>query len=245
MTYTDELAQLKMLLGNFSSSLIASRLQNVPKKIRQLNQEGEISSNILFLGDCNDPLFHWLRSCGEAVVQSTELITPNIIVEHRAGFLVSYGYRHIISKEVLDLLPNRAINLHISYLPWNRGADPNLWSFVENTPKGVTIHYIDEGLDTGDIIVQEMVHFDPNVETLSSSYQKLHEVLQKCFKDNWKNIKSGKCNKIAQRGIGSYHRSIDKEHLLDLCTMGWDTPLYEIIETVNSKSGTSGRRLRA
>ena len=64
-------------------------------------------------------------------------------------FIVSYGYRHILSKNILDLLPNKIINLHISYLPYNRGADPNFWSFMGHCcqynsrlwPKILSINY--------------------------------------------------------------------------------------------------------
>ena len=59
---------------------------------------------------------------------------------------------------MLDQINYRAINLHISYLPWNRGADPNLWSAV-GMPKGVTIHYINDGFDTGDILFQKAILF--------------------------------------------------------------------------------------
>ena len=54
------------------------------------------------------------------------------------------------------------------------GQDPNLWSFIEDTPKGVTIHEIDEGIDTGDIIFQKEIVLNSN-ETLASSYEKLQE----------------------------------------------------------------------
>ena len=47
------------------------------------------------------------------------------------------------------------INLHISYLPYNRGSYPNYWSFKENTPNGVSIHHIDDGIDTGPVLVQK------------------------------------------------------------------------------------------
>ena len=48
----------------------------------------------------------------------------------------------------------------MSYLPYNRGAHPNFWSFVNNTVKGVTIHEIDQGIDTGKIILQKSIKFD-------------------------------------------------------------------------------------
>ena len=51
------------------------------------------------------------------------------------------------------------INLHISYLPYNKGAHPNFWSWVKNTPKGVSIHLISEKIDAGDIIFQKKLIF--------------------------------------------------------------------------------------
>jgi methionyl-tRNA formyltransferase len=69
-------------------------------------------------------------------------------------FVVSFGYRHIISARYINALHGRLINIHISLLPWNRGADPNFWSWFDRTPKGVTIHAIDAGVDTGDVLAQ-------------------------------------------------------------------------------------------
>ena len=60
-----------------------------------------------------------------------------------------------------------------------------MWSFLEDTPKGVTIHYIDEGIDTGDIIVQKEVFIDEDKETLKSSYEILNKEIQALFKENW------------------------------------------------------------
>src|SRR4051812_7901162 len=82
---------------------------------------------------------------------------------------VVYGYRYLIREPLLSRYRNRIINLHISLLPWNRGADPNLWSWLEGTPKGVSLHRIDAGLDTGDLLGQRRLWFGP-AETLASSY---------------------------------------------------------------------------
>ena len=56
------------------------------------------------------------------MVQTSEKFTLEWVAEGGFTFLVSYGYRHILRKNVLDLFPDRAVNLHIAYLPWNRGA---------------------------------------------------------------------------------------------------------------------------
>ena len=185
---------------------------------------------ILFLGDKESPIFDWLKSIEESVIQTSEKITPEFITSNKVDFLISYGYRHILRKNVLALFPGRAVNLHISYLPWNKGADPNFWSFIEGTPKGVTIHYLDEGIDTGDIIVQEEVEFNLDQETLVTSYEKLQAIIQKLFKQNWQDIKSETCNRQKQDGKGTLHKAKDKETLSYLLTDGWNTSLSVLAE---------------
>jgi len=195
---------------------------------------------ILFLGPGDSPLLKWLRNKGETVIQTFDRIGPDMINQHSITFLISYGYRHIITREVLDKMRNRAINLHISLLPWNRGADPNLWSFVENTPKGVTIHHLDEGIDTGDIIVQREVTFNAAHETLATTYHRLHVEIHELFRQHWNEIKAGTCARTKQAGEGSYHLSREKESLAYLLRDGWDTSV-SMIEKYAAGSRASTR----
>ena len=183
---------------------------------------------ILFLGDSESPLLYWLKENEKSILHTSEKIDPDFIKENDIYFLVSFGYRHIIRKEILDLLPNRAINLHISYLPWNRGADPNLWSFIEGTPKGVTIHYIDEGIDTGDILVQRKVELDEGNDTLATSYEKLQLAIQKLFIENWNDIVNGCCSRSPQVGPATQHKLKDKKLVEKYLTDGWETPVSRI-----------------
>lgn len=85
-------------------------------------------------------------------------------------------------------MQGQIFNLHISLLPYNREASPNFFSFIENTSKGVTIHQIDEGLDTGPILAQKELFFDESKETFASSYEKLILEIQMLFKENWSSI---------------------------------------------------------
>lgn len=185
--------------------------------------------NILFLGNDDNPLIDWLKEQKENVLQTDDKISVDYIEVNYIDFIVSYGYRHIIKKDVIDKLPNKCINLHISYLPFNRGADPNLWSFIEGTPKGVTIHYLDEGVDTGNIIVQKEVYFDIEKETLKTSYSLLQDEIQKLFKENWHSIKEGKCNSIVQPDEGTKHYVKDKNRIEDKLVNGWDTPVSSLV----------------
>ncbi|MEM7784879.1 MAG: formyltransferase family protein [Planctomycetota bacterium] len=169
-------------------------------------------------------------------MQTVNQLAIKDIASQEFSFLVSYGYRHIIGTEVLDLFPSRAINLHISFLPWNRGADPNFWSFIEDTPKGVTIHYLDEGVDTGDIICQQELQFESEGETLASTYQKLHATIQELFRSNWDEIKAVRCPRRKQIGKGSVHKMADKAKLSHLLTDGWQTSVSVLSNYASKRS---------
>ncbi len=187
---------------------------------------------ILFLGgNMAKSLADWLYDNGEDVVYIEDKINIEDIKKINPEFIISYNYKYIIPKGIIDYVKGKAINLHISYLPYNRGSYPNVWSFLEDTPKGVTIHYIDEGIDTGDIIVQKEVFIDEDKETLKSSYEILHREIQELFKKNWDSIKSGKITPRKQTGKGTIHFkrefSIFEPLIIE---KGWDTPIKELKE---------------
>ena len=186
--------------------------------------------NILFLGPDKTPqnaIIKFLINDGANVIRCDENLNVEAFDKNKYEYLISFGYRFIISKEVLSLFKEKAINLHISYLPWNKGTDPNLWSILENTPKGVTIHQMDYDLDTGQILYQKEISFDDN-DTLKSSYDKLQTGLVELFKANWDNIKYNKVIPKRQKGTGSYHKSSDKNSYLELLTDGWDTKIKDL-----------------
>ena len=104
---------------------------------------------ILALTNDDNPILDIILKSGCHVEAITKKIEPKDISDNGIDFIVSYRYRHIISPEVINEIGGKVINLHISLLPWNRGADPNFWSWLEDTPKGVTIHYVDKGINIG------------------------------------------------------------------------------------------------
>ncbi len=189
---------------------------------------------VILLGSYRAEIVNTLISCGDKCTNIEDKITLESEIIQGVDFLVSYGYRHILKKDILDKFPNRAINIHISLLPWNRGADPNLWSFLENTPKGVTIHYIDYGIDTGDILAQQEVYFSGE-ETLRTSYNKLSRVAEKLFEKYWIDIREGRIQPKTQPIGGSYHRSQEKSKYEKLLTQGWDTPVNKLMGQVLAK----------
>jgi len=183
---------------------------------------------ILYLGARRENLIEYLISLGDSVVTTEKKITAKSSILENVDWIISYGYRYIIKNDVINRFDKKIVNLHISLLPWNRGADPNLWSFLDNTPKGVTIHFIDSGIDTGEILAQQEMEFCEG-ETLRSSYNKLTVLIEKLFIAKWREIKEGIIEPSPQVGNGSYHKTADKTKFLELLADDWDTPVNNII----------------
>ncbi len=124
------------------------------------------------------------------------------------GLVITFNYRQILNKNILKKLKRPAINLHVSYLPFNRGCHPNFWSFVENSPKGVTIHEIDKGIDTGSIIYQKKISFNINKKK-HDDFFKTNKILffeiQKLFLKNINQILNKKYIVKKQKKISTFH----------------------------------------
>ena len=128
-----------------------------------------------------------------------------------------------------------AINLHISYLPFNRGAHPNFWSFVDNSPKGVTIHEIDEGLDTGPIIHQKKLSFNikkKESDTFFKTYKILNNEIQKLFFKKINQILNKNYSTKKQENNGTFHY---KKDLPNFMKKKWKSKILNILKIYNKK----------
>ena len=127
-------------------------------------------------------------------------------LEPEIGLSVLLGY--ILVPELLSRFARGAINLHLAYLPYNRGAHPNVWSIVERTPAGATLHWMDAGVDTGDIIARATtdVTADDTGETL---YRKLERDGLALLQRTWPTIETGRAPRERQGGEGTSHRTKD------------------------------------
>jgi phosphoribosylglycinamide formyltransferase 1 len=105
--------------------------------------------------------------------EERDLVMATWLEEHGVELVVLAGYMHLLTRPFLARFPGRIVNVHPSLLPAFPGAravDDALAAGVETT--GVTVHYVDEGLDTGEVIRQEAVQVEPR-ETL---VERLHAV---------------------------------------------------------------------
>jgi phosphoribosylglycinamide formyltransferase 1 len=97
--------------------------------------------------------------------------------------VVLAGYMHLLTAEFLDRFPERIVNVHPSLLPEFPGAhaiDDALAAGVETT--GVTVHYVDEGLDTGAVIRQVPVAVEPRDTLIQRIHAVEHRILPEVVK---------------------------------------------------------------
>ena len=116
------------------------------------------------------------------IIQEVKNIKPDFI------FVAAYG--KILNKEILDLPKFGSINVHSSLLPKYRGAAPINWSIINgDKTTGVTIMKMDEGMDTGDIILSNEINISDhdNVETLTKKLAIVGSNLIEIFINNFKN----------------------------------------------------------
>ena len=107
-----------------------------------------------------------------------DLVMATWLEEHGVELVVLAGYMHLLTKPFLQRFPERVINVHPSLLPAFPGAhaiEDALGAGVETT--GVTVHHVDEGLDTGTVIAQEPVAVEPRDTLVERIHAVEHRLL--------------------------------------------------------------------
>jgi methionyl-tRNA formyltransferase len=167
------------------------------------------------------------RKYGDEII-SAAVLPPNVvfdgstlrqpevmeaIAELKPEIALSVLFGYILRADFINIFKLGVINLHPALLPYNRGAYPNVWSIVDQTPVGVTLHYIDPGIDTGEIIAQQEVKVEP-IDTGKSLYQKLEQASLALFNEIWPHIKANEINRFHQNlETGTFHRAADVEKI--------------------------------
>jgi methionyl-tRNA formyltransferase len=124
-------------------------------------------------------------------------------------FIIGIHFPYIVPEEVLTISRQGFLNLHPGYLPYNRGWHTPNWAILEGTPIGATLHFMDQGIDTGDIIHQKQLHISPG-DTAHTLYSRLKDLEFEVFDEAWPLIISGSYKRIKQSlDEGASHKSKD------------------------------------
>jgi len=135
----------------------------------------------------------------------------NILTDVDPDIIIVTAYGKILPEYVLNYPKYGCINVHASLLPKYRGAAPIQWSIINGEKvTGVTIMYMEKGLDTGDMILKEEVEITP-VDTYETLHDKLALVGKKAIKDALVLIENGKVTAQKQDdALSNYAHMIDK-----------------------------------
>lgn len=174
---------------------------------RPIGQTKPGAKRVLFLGYNEDQsrILHEISLRGCNVWHTSENLTDF----GEFDLVVSFGHRHIVPGSAIATSNAPIVNLHISFLPWNRGAHPNFWSFYDCTPSGISVHLMDEYLDTGPILYQRYVNFAEHETTFVLTHKRLIAEIETLFLEKFDEILAGKYVARPQRRPGSYHRTSD------------------------------------
>lgn len=153
-------------------------------------------------------------------IEQIKALNPDIIC------VVAYG--KILPKEILDIPKYGCINVHASLLPKYRGAAPIQWAILNGDKKtGVTTMYMDEGMDTGDIILQKEVEIDED-ETTGELWDELAEVGGDLLVETLRKIEEGTATRTKQGKDFSMAPMLSKE----MSKIDWENKTAEQIKNL-------------
>ena len=193
-----------------------------------------MKKNILLLGpDWRNHAIEKVLKKNNNLLKTNKKINTKLIINNKIDILITSGYPFLIKEEIIKKV-NIAINLHISFLPYGKGIMPNLWSFIENFPAGITIHQLDKNFDTGKILIQKKIYFkDKSNQTLKTTHDYLLAKLEDLFLKNYRKIFNNKIKSFEQNKyiiINRYHTRKESNKIMKKLPKKWNTPIKEILK---------------
>ncbi|AVD37586.1 methionyl-tRNA formyltransferase [Clostridioides difficile] len=138
----------------------------------------------------NIPVYQPVKARDKEFIDTIKSLNPDVIV------VVAFG--QILPKGILEIPKFGCINVHVSLLPKYRGAAPINWVIINGEEKtGVTTMYMDEGLDTGDMILKTEVNLDENI-TAGELHDKMMNIGAETLKETLRLIEEGNAPREVQ-----------------------------------------------
>jgi methionyl-tRNA formyltransferase len=151
------------------------------------------------------PIFQPARIKREEAVEEIRALAPDAIV------VMAYG--QILPRPVLEIPRVACLNLHASLLPRHRGAAPIQAAIVAgDRESGITVMYMSEGLDTGDILLQSRLEIAAD-ETGGSLHDRLAQIAPGALHEALGQLQCGGAPRIAQdASVATYAPKLEREH---------------------------------
>lgn len=149
------------------------------------------------------------RGVPVCVFDSEQQISARLAGDLELGILA--WWPKILKAPLLEVPRLGFINTHPSLLPHNRGKHYNFWALVEESPFGVTIHRVDPGVDTGEIVAQREIQYDWE-DNGGSLYVKAQAAMLDLFQQAYPAFRSGPIRSTPQNhSEGSSHHSSEMD----------------------------------
>lgn len=131
-----------------------------------------------------------------------------VLHQLRPDVLLPVFYDKILKPHVLSLPSIAAVNVHFGLLPDNRGSQPIPWALIDGNEPGVTMYYLDPGVDTGDIVAQLAVP-PSGCETARDVYERCTAAGRYLIERYLPLVLQGRAPRRRQAAGGSYYRPGD------------------------------------
>ncbi len=161
------------------------------------------------------PIKKALAGTKMSILQPARIKDRESIKEIRAlmpDVIVVMAYGQILPKNVLEIPPRACLNLHASLLPRHRGAAPIQAAIAAaDRETGITVMYMDEGLDTGDILLQRKIDILPN-DTGGSLHDHLAQIAPEALLESLRMLASRSAPRIPQdNALATYAPKLSRE----------------------------------
>lgn len=131
-------------------------------------------------------------------------------------YIILAWWPYIIPKRIISVPRKGTLNFHPAYLPYNAGAHSSFWNIVEEAPFGVTIHFVDEDIDHGDIVFQRRIASSWE-DTGRTLYDKARETAIHLFQESYPLIIGGDYEREKQDfSKRSFHYKKEMSDLINL-----------------------------
>ena len=144
----------------------------------------------IYLQDNNKEIINFAKKNKiKLISKNFDHFTNNIKKNQFDWLLNIWGYK-ILKKDFIGKFRNN-LNLHPSYLPYNRGRDPYYFSIMDNTPVGICIHRMDQTIDGGKYYLKKKIFINFPTTAGTIFHQSLYEI-KNLFLKNWLKIRNNK-----------------------------------------------------